>query len=73
MQVNANVGDGQHGIAELKNKTCRIAGKSNGEQADRCSETTKGIAQCVGRICGREMKKLVMAGKETVRAEPPYP
>ena len=47
MQVNANVGDGQHGIAELKNEACGVAGKSGGERADGHSEAAKVVAQCV--------------------------
>ena len=72
-QENEGVRSGQPGMAELKNMTYGIAGKANGQQADKYSETTKAVAQYVGRVYGREMKTLVLLGKETVRKEPEYP
>ena len=68
MTVNAEIDDGLEG---LKNHRCLTA---NGpKQADRHTKTTKAIGECVGRVCGDEMKKLVMKGTESTPIEPTYP
>ena len=60
------------GISELKGKLYSMA-DGKGSQADKYMQTTKAIAEYVGRIFGREMKVLVSNGAETVFEEPEYP
>ena len=51
------------GLGSLKEQQCTIA---MGAQADNCTKNTKAIAECVGRVCGNEMRQLVMSGTESV-------
>jgi len=44
-----------------------------GEQVDEYTRTTKAIGEYVGRLFGREMKNLVVHGKESVPVKPTYP
>ena len=44
-----------------------------GAQADGCSETTKAIAECVGRVHENEMQRLALNGKESTPTEQTHP
>ena len=58
-------------IAQLKGKVYVIA--NAGEQADTYTKSTKAIGEYVGRVYGREMKKLVLQLTECGPLEPTYP
>ena len=60
-----------HGIAELNGCVCSLA--SVGMQADKCTKTTKAIAEYVGREHGQEMRMLVLKGTDGSPEEPQYP
>ena len=42
-------------------------------QANNCATTTKIIAECVSRVCGNEMRQLVVSVKESTPTEPVQP
>jgi hypothetical protein len=44
-----------------------------GKRADEYAQTTKAIAEHVGRVHGHEMKQLVLKGEESKFKEPEYP
>lgn len=44
-----------------------------GEQVDEYTRTTKAVGEYVGRLFGKEMKNLVVHGKESVPVKPLYP
>ena len=46
---------------------------TDAKNAYKYEETTKKIGECVGRICGKEMKALVVTAKETIVAKPKCP
>ena len=58
-------------ISELKDKVCGTT--DVGKQADECSKTAKAIGEYVGRVCGHEMKKLVLQLEESEPEEPEHP
>jgi len=60
-------------IAELKGKEYSMAAGTKGGQADKYTQVTRAIGDYVGRVFGREMKILVINGKETTHEEPEYP
>ena len=60
-----------YGIAELNGHVHSLA--SVGMQADKCTKTTKAIAEYVGREHGQEMRMLVLKGTDGSPEEPQHP
>lgn len=58
-------------LPELKKHRYGVA--EVGKRADEYAQTTKAIAEHVGRVHGHEMKQLVLKGEESKFKEPEYP
>ena len=57
-------------IAELKRKEYSMAAGTKGRQADKHTQVTMAVGDYVGSVHGREMKTLVLNGKETTHEQP---
>ena len=58
------------GLGSLKGHMHTMA---MGTQANNCATTTKIITECVSRVCGNEMRQLVVSVKESTPTEPVQP
>eukprot|EP00980_Cylindrotheca_fusiformis_P018652 scaffold6203_cov125-Cylindrotheca_fusiformis.AAC.3 len=65
-------GSKEEGLS-LKAKKLSLSAHGHRGQADLYSETTKAIANYVGRLYGKHLRVLVLTGKEAVLEEPKYP
>eukprot|EP00980_Cylindrotheca_fusiformis_P027327 scaffold19949_cov87-Cylindrotheca_fusiformis.AAC.1 len=62
-------GSKEEGLS-LKAKKFSLSAHGHRGQADLYSETTKAIANYVGRLYGKHLRVLVLTGKEAVLEEP---
>ena len=63
--------DKEKRAAELKAHAHGMA--KAGEQVGEHARTMKAIGKCFGRLFGKEMKNLVVHGRESVPVNPAYP